>query len=46
MSRHDPMVRLLHMREYARKAVEMVKGQTRDALDADEKLRLALTHNK
>ena len=44
MSRRDPKVRLLHMRDYARKAVAMVEGQTRDDLDNDEKLRLALTH--
>lgn len=44
MSRHDPNVRLLHMRDYARKAVAMVEGQARDDLDKDEKLRLALTH--
>ena len=44
MPRRDPKVRLLHMRDYARKAVSMVKGQTRNDLDSDEKLRLALTH--
>jgi len=32
------------MRDYARRAVEMVKGQDRGDLDSDEKLRLALTH--
>ena len=44
MPRRDPKVRLLHMRDYARKAVAMVEGQTRNDLDSDEKLRLALTH--
>lgn len=44
MSRRDPIVRLLHMRDYARKAVAMIEGQTRDDLNSDEKLRLALTH--
>jgi len=44
MPRRDPKVRLLHMRDYARKAVAMIEGQTRDDLDSDEKLRLALTH--
>ena len=44
MSRRDPKVRLLHMRDYAQKAVAMVETQTRDDLDSDEKLRLALTH--
>lgn len=44
MSRRDPTVRLLHTRDYARKAIAMVEGQTRADLDQDEKLRLALTH--
>ena len=44
MPRRDPKVRLLHMRDYARKAVAMIEGQTRTDLDSDEKLRLALTH--
>ncbi len=44
MSRRDPRVRLLHMRDYAQKAVAMSREQTRDDLDDDEKLRLALTH--
>jgi uncharacterized protein with HEPN domain len=44
MARHDPRVRLLHMRDFARQAVAMTKGQTRDDLDDDDKLRLALTH--
>lgn len=44
MSRRDPRVRLLHMRDYAQKALAMVEGQTRQDLDSDEKLRLALTH--
>jgi uncharacterized protein with HEPN domain len=43
MPRHDPRVRLLHMREYAQKAVAMAQGQTREDLAKDEKLRLALT---
>ena len=44
MSKRDPNIRLLHMRDYAHKAVAMVQGQTRQDLDSDEKLRLALTH--
>jgi uncharacterized protein with HEPN domain len=36
MSRRDPNVRLLHMRDFARKAVELVRGKTPDDL--------ALTH--
>jgi len=44
MPRHDPRVGLLHMRDYARKALAMVQGQRREDLDHDEKLRFALTH--
>lgn len=44
MSRRDPRVRLLHMREYAQKAVAMAQGHTVADLESDEKLRLALTH--
>jgi len=44
MPRHDPGVRLLHMRDYARKALQMIEGPTHNDLDSDEKLRLALTH--
>jgi uncharacterized protein with HEPN domain len=44
MSRRDPKVRLLHMRDDARKALSMVEGQTRSDLDSDEKLRFAVTH--
>jgi uncharacterized protein with HEPN domain len=44
MSKRDPKVRLLHMRDYARKALSMVEGQTRSDLDSDEKLRFAVTH--
>ena len=44
MPRRDPEVRLLHMRDYARKAVGMVDGQRREDLEDDEKLRFALTH--
>ena len=44
MSRHDPLVRLKHMLDYAREAVEMAKGQKADDLDGDRKLALALTH--
>ena len=44
MPRRDPKVRLLHMRDYAQKAVAMIESQTREDLDRDEKLQLALTH--
>jgi len=42
MPSHDPMVRLLHMRDYAKQALEMVAGKTREDLDKNEMLRLAL----
>ena len=44
MSKRDPKVRLMHMRDYARKALDMVQGQSRNYLNTDEKLCLALTH--
>ena len=44
MSRHDPLVRLRHMRDFARKALSMVSGKAGDALARDEVLRLAVTH--
>ena len=44
MSRHDPQVRLKHMLDYAREAVDMAKGNTAKELDEDRKLALALTH--
>ena len=43
MPNHDPMVRLLHMRDYAKQALGMVSGKTREDLDKNEMLRLALT---
>ena len=36
------MVRLRHMLDHAREAVEMMKGKTRADLDADRKLNLSL----
>ncbi len=44
MPKHDPKVRLLHMLDYAQKAIAMTCGQRREDLEHDEKLRLALTH--
>ena len=44
MSRRDPLVRLKHMLDYAREAVEMAKGQMAKDLDTDRKLVLSLTH--
>jgi len=43
MSKHDDSVRLRHMLDAARRAVEFVKGRTRAELDTDEQLTLALT---
>ena len=37
------MVRLLHMRDYANKAIEIASNKTREDLHEDEMLRLALT---
>jgi uncharacterized protein with HEPN domain len=42
MSRHDPMVRLHHMLDHAREAVEMVRNRSRTDLDTDRMLNLAL----
>jgi len=42
MSRRDPMVRVHHMLDHAREAVEMVRHRTRADLDADRMLNLAL----
>jgi uncharacterized protein with HEPN domain len=44
MSRHDPQVRLKHMLDYAREAVDMAKGNAAKDLDEDRKLALSLTH--
>ena len=44
MSKADPTVRLRHMRDYARKALEMTTARERQDLDKNEMLRLALTH--
>jgi hypothetical protein len=43
MSRHDPLARLLHMRDFARKALELTQGKSQADLENDEVLRLALT---
>lgn len=44
MTGRDSNFRLLHMRDYAQKAIAMIpKGKTREDLEQDEKLRLALT---
>jgi uncharacterized protein with HEPN domain len=43
MSKHDPKVRLLHMRDFEQKAVQLTAGKTRADLEQDEVLRLAVT---
>ncbi len=35
MSRHDPLVRVHHMLDHAREAVEMVRNRSRTDLDTD-----------
>jgi uncharacterized protein with HEPN domain len=42
MSRHDPLVRVHHMLDHAREAVEMVRNRSRTDLDTDRMLNLAL----
>ena len=34
MPNHDPLVRLLHMRDYAKQALEMAPGKSRGELDS------------
>lgn len=43
MTRRDPAVALRQMRDFAAEAVELTSGKTRDALDSDRTLFLALT---
>ena len=43
MSRHDPLVRVLHMRDHACEAVEMIRDAHRSDLDSNRMLCLALT---
>lgn len=42
MSRRDDEVRLLHMLDHALEAVEMCRGRTRQDLDSDRMLNLAM----
>lgn len=42
MSRHDPKVRIHHMLDHAREAVEMTQDRSRTDLDTDRMLNLAL----
>ncbi|MFW6118912.1 MAG: DUF86 domain-containing protein [Planctomycetota bacterium] len=43
MTRHEDTVRLRHMLEHAREAVELTEGKSRADLDSDRTLELALT---
>lgn len=43
MSDHDPVVRLLHMRDYARKVVALTSTRCREDLENDEVFSLAIT---
>ncbi len=42
MTQHEPLVRVRHMLDHAREAVEMTEGRSRSDLDADRQLNLAL----
>ncbi len=42
MTLHNPIVWVLHMRDHAREAVDMVRGRSRADLDTDRQLNLAL----
>ncbi len=44
MTQHAPVVYLLHMREYAMKAVAFAEGRTRADLDDDEQFAFALRY--
>ena len=42
MSRHESLVRLRHMLDHAREAVAILEGRSREDLDRDRQLNLAL----
>ena len=42
MTLHNPIVRVRHMLDHAREAVDMVRGRSRADLDKDRQLNLAL----
>ncbi len=42
MSRHDPLVRVRHMRDYSLEAIELLGAKSMDELRADRTLQLAL----
>ena len=43
MPQHDDIVRLRHMLEYGREALDLIKGRQRADLESDRTLELALT---
>lgn len=43
MSRHDDTVRLHHMLDHAREAVQIASGRSRPDLDSDRQFALAMT---
>lgn len=43
MSRHDPLLRLRHMRDHAREAVDLLGSATVEEVIGDRTLQLALT---
>ena len=44
MSRHDPLIRVRHMRDYAREAVDLLGTKSLDELRLDRTLQFALLH--
>lgn len=42
MTQHDPQIRMKHMRDHAREAIELLDGKTLDELRQDRVLQLAL----
>lgn len=44
MSKNDPDLRLLHLRDYIKKAIKIASSKTRSDLEADEVLCFALIH--
>jgi len=44
MSKHDPLLRLRHMLDYSREAVEMAGDKTSGELEKNRQLSLALIH--
>ena len=42
MTRHDPVAAIRHMRDHAAEAAEMARGRSREDLDTDRLLNLAL----